>query len=407
MTKPAAPAPMAERTVAGSAALKGELDVGFGQGGSLLVEREPGEQRFSALAVLDDGSVAATGYAQFDGSADVVLARITADGRLDPSFGEGGQVRVGTRRGFGGAIAADRAGRLLVGGYFHTRPGTDMLLARFDGRGRLDPSFGQDGIVISDFGTNDQPHAILVRADGSFVVVGHRQRLQNGAVGFRSDGSLDPGFGDGGVAAFGPRNAPGIAYVTRAVMAPDGSIVAGGYQAHEHRGVVARLTPDGRPDTRFGRSGSVVLDQPSVSSAWAVAVDSHGRALLGVHTDEGPAAIVRVLPDGTRDRSFGRDGIAIADPDGDDQFYALLLDTHERIVGVGFRGLGDSAIAWLVRFSPRGALDASFGERGIATQRLSGATFSYAADWDPSGRLVIAGDVWNGERSRALVARYH
>ena len=385
----------------GSAALAGELDESFGEGGVGLFEHAPGEQRFSAMVVLPDGSIAATGYAPFDGMHDIVAARIAPDGRLDQSFGARGFVRVGDRRGFGQAIAADRAGRLLVAGYFHTRGGTDHLVARLDRAGKLDESFGNGGVVIGNFGRSGAPCAVLPRSDGSFVVVGR------GAFAYRPDGTLDPRFGDGGKAAFAVTGKSAGAFSTRAVLAPDGGVVAGGYHAQAGRGFVARLSKTGDPDVLFGSAGTVMLAEPPVSSAWAIAVDSENRVLLGLQTGDRRAAVVRLLRDGTHDPSFGSGGIAIVDPAGDDQLYALLHDANDRIVGVGFRGLAEDAQALVTRLSTRGAVDRSFGDRGVVIRRVAnGGTFQFAAGWDASGRLVTAGDVWNGNQSRALLMRY-
>jgi uncharacterized delta-60 repeat protein len=404
---PATPEPTPPPDASRSASLLGEPDAEFGEAGATSIERAAGEQRFSAIVLTRDGSIAATGYAPFDGLHDICAARLTPAGRLDETFGDRGFVRVGSRRGFGTAIAVDGAGRLLVAGYFHRSGGTDTLLARLDARGRLDPGFGDGGIVIGDFSKSDKPRAVLVQPDGSFVLVGYRNARGNFAVRYRADGRLDTRFGEQGHAAFGAAEDSAGAFVTRAVLAPDGGIVAGGYHAHRHLGLVARLSADGKPIARFGGTGTVMIDRPRVSSAWAVAADAQGRVLLGLQTKDRRAAIVRLLSDGTHDPSFGRAGFAIAEPAVDDQFYALLFDAGENVVGVGFRGLADDAVTLLARFSPRGAVDRSFGDRGIVTRKLGrSGSFQFAAAWDAAGRLLTAGDVWTGDRSRALVMRY-
>jgi uncharacterized delta-60 repeat protein len=383
--------------------LRGELDPSFGNSGFAAFERAPGEQRFSSVAALPDGAVVGAGYAPFDGMHDFAVARVTASGVLDSSFGDAGFVRVGKHRGFGGAVTHDARGRVIAGGYFSNQRGSDLLLTRLDAKGRPDPSFGVGGLVENDAGSNDQPHAIFARPDGGFVVVGYRSGSKNGAVAFRPDGALDRGFGVNGAATFEADTGP--AFATAAALGRDGAIVAGGYLAQQHRGFVARIDARGRPDTGFGNGGVATLDTPAISSAWAVAIDSRSRVLLGGHTTTGPAVVARFTREGRLDATWGKNGIALVAPDRDDQLYALLVDSSERVVGVGFRDLAQEAQALIVRFSPAGVLDASFAERGVFVRVLGGGTFLLDAVWDREGRLVAGGDVWNGDRSRALLLR--
>ncbi len=383
--------------------LRGDIDETFGDGGRALLQHEPGEQRFSALTLLPNGSIFAVGYSGFGGTSDIAVAHVLPDGALDQRFGDRGFLRVGNKRGFGQAITHDAKGRIVAAGYFSARPGTDMLLARFDAQGKLDPSFGQGGIVTHDSGPNDQPHAIFVQRNGRIVVVGYHSGQKNGALAFHEDGTPDETFGEQGVALFGG-SSPGFA--TTAAMAPDGSIAAGGYLPHEHRGFVARIDARGHVDPAFGKDGFVLLEAPSMSSAWAVAVDGRGRVLLGGHTVDGPAALVRFEVDGEIDRRWGNGGVAIVDGEADDQFYALLFDRQERVVGVGFRDAGSDARVLVTRFSARGALDTGFGRNGTLLLSVGKAgTFAFDGAWDSEGRLVVSGDAWQGDQSQALLAR--
>jgi uncharacterized delta-60 repeat protein len=224
---------------------------------------------------------------------------------------------------------------------------------------------------------------------------------QNAVMRLLPSGAVDREYGKDGVAAFGDMK---TGYATRAALAPDGSVIAGGYEARAHRGFVARIAADGRPDPAFGKNGIVFVDEPKMTSAWAVAVDPKGRPLLAGSTETG-AAVLRFQPDGSVDRSFGEDGVAWSDRAGSDQFYALSFDSSENVIGVGFRDLAEDAAALVVRFRSNGALDTGFGTGGRIVHQLDGGTFVYAAVWAPNGGLVAAGDVWKGRESRALMLR--
>ena len=73
-------------------------------------------------------------------------------------------------------------GRILVAGFgFEERDriSSDWALARYTSTGRLDRSFGGDGIVVSSFGTGaDSAGALARQADGKIVVAGEIYRDQ-------------------------------------------------------------------------------------------------------------------------------------------------------------------------------------------------------------------------------------
>lgn len=383
-------------------ALMGQLDTTFGTSGVGLFEKEPGEQRFDAVTQLVDGSFVGVGYGPFGDSYDMLAVHVRANGTLDETFGERGFARVGSHRGFAQVVAHDTEGRILVAGYVDGKNGSDMLIARLDAKGRPDASFGTGGIVLVDSNKRDQPHALFVRPDGRIVVVGDHLAFRNAVFRFLPSGAPDTEFGTNGVATFAETRG---AYATRGALSPDGGVIAGGYFPHEKRGFVARVDPLGRADAAFGQAGIAMVEDPPMSSAWAVAVDPKGRVLLGGSTSDRGAAVVRFTPDGNVDRTFGENGVAFSGAD-EDQFYSFAFDSASNIVGVGFHEAGDDASALVVRFKPNGALDTKFAKGGHLVHKLDGGTFLFAATWDQNGGLVAAGDVWKGSRSRAMLMRF-
>jgi uncharacterized delta-60 repeat protein len=136
--------------------------------------------------------------------------RLLSAGALDPTFDGDGIVTtlIGTR-----AQASDLAilpdGRLVAAGHAYKVPANnayldiaDFALARYLPTGALDPMFGGDGIVTTDFKKNvDHINAVVVQADGK-VIAGGSTDLGNNADNFafaltryNVDGSLDAAFG--------------------------------------------------------------------------------------------------------------------------------------------------------------------------------------------------------------------
>src|SRR5262245_25442432 len=87
-------------------------------------------------------------------------------------------------------LAAAAIGSALVGGRLPASPKA--------GPGRLDPSFGNRGRVLTDFGARDQANAIGRQANGKFLAVGSSNAggtFDFAVARYRSDGTLDRTFG--------------------------------------------------------------------------------------------------------------------------------------------------------------------------------------------------------------------
>ena len=148
------------------------------------------------------------------------------DGTPDPSFGSNGATYASPPAA-GGIEAFDflADGRIVAVGDASGILGRSALsLARYSADGAPDQSFGTDGALIDPFG--GMPSAIIARPDGTLVVAGE-SRLQNasgsGLLRYKADGSRDAAFGVGGglvgFTSFG-LNATGI------VAGPGGTILA-------------------------------------------------------------------------------------------------------------------------------------------------------------------------------------
>lgn len=188
----------------------GVLDATFGPPGKFgKVTTFVGSFTFgSALTIQGDGKLVVAGRS--DG--DVALARYTANGVLDKTFG------VGDGDGIDGAVVTDvgaeggaydivRQGNgLLVAGHGGPSPGPgfggeDVVLARFGDNGSLDAVFGDGGITITDLGIPARASALVLQPDGKIAVVGRAGGATNGdylLLAYSSDGDLDGGFGTGG-----------------------------------------------------------------------------------------------------------------------------------------------------------------------------------------------------------------
>src|SRR5262249_10775718 len=136
----------------------------------------------------------------------------------------------------------------------------NFALSRFNADGTLDTAFGIGCHVVTTFGGNDQVTGAVLQPDGKIVVVGETGTAPGGLFAFgrfdlalaryNPDGSLDSGFGTGGlvVTSFGSSFS---ATITDVALGADGKIVV---MAKVNGGAafnVLRYNPDGSLDAMF------------------------------------------------------------------------------------------------------------------------------------------------------------
>jgi uncharacterized delta-60 repeat protein len=160
----------------------GSLDVSFGTGGVVTTAVGNGNDSVAAVAVQSDGKIVAGGVATVGVASDFGLVRYEVDGSLDTSFGSGGKVLTP----IGGSAAANALtiqpvdGGIVAVGSTSTGPVRAWALARYTADGTLDPSFGSGGVVTTAFGTlDDAANAVALDADGDIVAAGYTNNGTN------------------------------------------------------------------------------------------------------------------------------------------------------------------------------------------------------------------------------------
>jgi uncharacterized delta-60 repeat protein len=157
---------------------QGFLDRTFGDGGTVVIDGGSMVEAIRALALPPDGTIVAGGFVDGERRGNLLVARFDGHGALDPSFGQGGM----TITDFGSSserlrgIALQPDGRIVATGQVATGPNADLAAVRYDPHGRLDPSFGNGGLATFDFqGREDRAHALVLQPDGGIVAVGQSE----------------------------------------------------------------------------------------------------------------------------------------------------------------------------------------------------------------------------------------
>jgi uncharacterized delta-60 repeat protein len=335
----------------------GSPDAGFGTNGRVTTDFFGSTDVARAIALQPDGKIVVAGEAQrLDASGfDFALARYNADGSLDASFGAGGKVTTGFGSSFDNAhaLALQPDGRIVVAGEtIAVGTSNDFALARYNADGSLDASFGVSGKVTTDFaGRADSAAGVVLQPDGRIVVTGFASGAATGTdvalARYNGDGSLDTTFGTGGLVTTDfsggtvPLNNDGAASVA---LQPDGKIVVAGFTTRELTFVdfaLARYNADGSLDAGFGQGGTAVLSflgNGDVDAASGLAIQADGKIVVGGTTATATQdfGLARYDADGRLDLTFGINGKVTTDVSGaPNSAFALALQPDGRIVLAG------------------------------------------------------------------------
>lgn len=177
---------------------------------------------------------------------------------------------------------------------------------------------------------------------------------------YAAAGGLDPAFGTGGKVL---TNVSGV--VDNAALQSNGDIVVGGTFG------ILRYLPNGSLDNSFGSHGLAA----DANGAAGLAIESNGEFLAVGQTAGGAFAVARFTGSGTLDPAFGHGGVVTtpfpAAADGAAADAVLVEPDGDILVGGQAEVPGTTrnqpvvALGALARYTPGGTLDTSFGNGGI------------------------------------------
>jgi uncharacterized delta-60 repeat protein len=256
--------------------------------------------------------------------------------------------------------------------------------------GDLDPAFGTGGIVTTAFPVGSFASAVAIQADGRIVAVGAAAgssvKGEFAVARYDNDGTLDPTFDTDGMLTT-PIAGGGDEACSVAIQA-DGRIVVAGSDSRK-RFAVVRYLPDGALDRSFGGNGIVRTNVTSGDDvAYDMAIQRDGRIVVvgGAGSSSRSFAVVRYRRDGTLDRTFGGDGTVLTGR-GSGVARALVIQPDGRVVATGFNRFG----LVVARLRADGSLDPTFGGDGWVG-RVTWAIFPTAVALQPNGKIVVGGD---------------
>jgi uncharacterized delta-60 repeat protein len=338
-------------------------------------------------------------------------ASLNAVRNLDSTFGTGGLVttNIGRVNSRGTAVALQSDGKIVVAG----EANHIFTLLRYNSDGSLDISFGDRGRVLTEFGTISSWHAIALQTDGKMVVAGETYTgiyPYNYTIivlaRYHGDGSLDASFGDGGIVSTNFSHGSDIGNAVK--LQADGKILVAGHTLDDYAAnnfILLRYNANGSLDTSLDGDGIVTTDfSGGEDLASALTLQPDGKILVA-GTSGSDFALARYNSNGSLDTSFHVDGKVTSNIRGNDQAHAVVLQLDGKIVLAGTStGSDTNADFALVRYQADGNLDLSFNTDGITTTDYASYTDAgYGLVLQPNGKLLVSGTTGNN----FALARYN
>jgi uncharacterized delta-60 repeat protein len=365
----------------------GTLDSSFGTDGQVLTSLA-GVSNLANQALVSDAALQSNGDIVVSGSFG--LARYLPGGKLDTSFGTNGFAQTG----FGAsALAIQPNGEFVVAGQEEAGPDLsqeNFAVARLTASGTLDPTFGHGGVVTTAFpqaADGAGADAVLVEANGDILVGGqalvpgttrNEPTVTQGALAlYSSGGSLVSSFGNGGI-------------VQAAAISTD--ITTLGTDASGDVFVLpahAEFSPAGQLDS------SVTAEPITASSHGGDGVFlPNGQSLIAGTVGLGRGAtdvqVQRFNANGSTDPTFSNPPFVYATPGDHESPAAIAVAPNGQIVAVGahFRG---TSVFGVARLNSTGSLDSGFANNGVLTTNFQGDDIAEAVVVQPNGDIVAIG----------------
>jgi uncharacterized delta-60 repeat protein len=334
-----------------------------------------------------------------------MIARYLANGQVDDAFGSGGVVRKTFVKGsqiYG--LAVDASNRIIVVGSVPGKSASWVpVVARYTANGAPDISFGVSGtgvVTLADGKYTGVFRAVTLDSSGRIVVVGMSGSAMKVAR-LTSSGVLDKSFNLTGQYLFTAFMSDAYAVRTQTIDSKEYIVIAGKRAVVNGSwywdAAIWRFTDAGALDVGFGTGGMVVADYFGHNDSYEdLAIDSDNRIVVAATADTtgGPSytlqfVLARFTASGAPDASFGTNGWVWPTPGlGHDLARAIAIQADGRILAAGYASNSDTwrLMAW--RFMPDGAVDSSFG--------MGGWVFDPIIDGgEPSGRALT---LWGGDR---------
>ncbi|MBK8812952.1 MAG: VCBS repeat-containing protein [Acidobacteria bacterium] len=302
----------------------GSLDTSFGINGVAVTSVRPFDDIAYDVTIQVDGKIVVCGESGNNGTKTFGLVRYLTNGTLDTAFSDDGITTVDFPGGPStcSAVRIQTENKIVATGNvgFGDFSASGFGFVRLNIDGSVDSTFGADGTRIVEVRNSTRrqnaPNDLLILPDGRILAAGSTlsdspDSFDFAATRLTPDGSLDSSFASSGLLIV-PFSGSATDGANTILPLPDGSFFLGGYAngGANLDFALARFSPNGTTDLRFGVNGRVVTpltDQAELIHA--LRLDESGRILAG-GMNNFETTMISYQNNGLRDFDFDGDKIS-------------------------------------------------------------------------------------------------
>jgi len=364
--------------------------------------------------ILPDGKVLLAGTA--NASNQFLIEKYNIDGSRDVSFGTNGSGyitnnSITNQKEYAYKIKGQQDGKILIAGKSDVNPSLsgyyyNALLARFQDDGTIDTSFGTNGYVKTEFGSNDDYIIdIQITTSGNIYAIGNSRETATDyrmakIVKYDASGNLDTTFASSGIQTIAM--AHGVV-LTSIFVQNDGTILLTGSSTDITDNsdlLLVKLDANGSLDASFGTNGMLLLDL-GYTNEYITDFVIHNNKILATGTVSGSSFlphlfVARFTMNGALDTTFSTDGYHIETPDATG--YNTSFGRKIRILPDGTILASANAIGnnnydlFLLAFNDDGTRKTNFGNNGqYLFQNTERQDFSSDVLIQNDGKIIVTG----------------
>ena len=346
--------------------------------------------------------------------SNFILARFNTNGSLDNSFGKSGFAitDAGSDNDMLLALAVKANGKIIAGGQSFRNNISQFALIQYNSNGVPDPGFGNNGIVITDFGNSCNITALVLQNDKIIAVGNYFNGSTNdfALARYKANGAPDLSFNGTGMLTsdFGFTDNP-----VSAAIQPDGKVVVGGYSvdaSYNSHFELARYTTQGILDNSFNMTGFILTDfGHPLEWLSAIGIQKNGKIVAGGYSNDNNGiqnlAIEGFNSNGSIDSSFGTNGyVSTAFISADvGNFLTVTVDGNFLAGGYSFGAINVEFT--VAQFKSNGSLVDHFGDGGKLMSYYPGKDNIYSYVMAQSdGKVIVSTQTWDGTTTELFIS---
>ena len=375
----------------------GSLNINFGDAGLKIIDLEQYDQPEVLLPGADDGvfiiatsTKSGTPPLMNTPSGYASVTDIFEDGMLNAGYGVDGVAKIffpkASETYLSGFLQLPDGCIMMTGNYDDGLQQSYEITRRM-ADGTTDVTYGENGYVRQEVFDDNAPNVdVCIWEDGSVAFLSRMTNYTTRLLKFNAAGAPDEVFAPGGQLILDER-------FDRIESATAGRLVL--YSRSEGMVTLKRLLFDGTPDLNFGVGGTTQVATSSVFNLTDIKITENGSiALLGYEGDvfNRVTVVYRRTATGQPDASFGVNGKLTENFSGYERPEVMLVlpDGGSLIAGnIDFQPIGYRDSLFLARLLPDGSRDISFGHLGVIVTSPLEINIPVALLVQPDGKIVL------------------